>query len=130
MFRERALKVVLVVFGLLFVAGTIPIYTVLLSKNRADAGTPMLMSLYVVMGVFLLLAVRNPFAHRSLIAYAAWANIAHGTVMLVQHFQFPTDRDLTFGSIAAIAIGAILLALVPKKQPVPEKSPAAAAIAA
>ena len=126
MYRERALKVVLAVFGLLFVAGLIPIYTVLLSKNRADAGTPMLMSLYVALGVFLLLAVRNPSAHRSLIAYAGWANLAHGTIMLVQHFQFPAVNDLKYGSISVIAIGAILLALVPRKQPVTEKAQAAA----
>ncbi|HTU32384.1 MAG TPA: DUF6632 domain-containing protein [Candidatus Acidoferrum sp.] len=126
MFRERALKVVLVVFGLLFVAGLIPIYMFLWNKNQADAGVPMLMSLYVALGVFLLLAVRNPYAHRSLIAYAGWANLAHGTIMLVQHFEFPGDLDLKFGSVTVIAIGAILLALVPKKQPVAEKAPATA----
>lgn len=126
MFRERALKVVLVVFGLLFVAGLIPIYMFLLSKNQADTGVPMLMSLYVALGVFLLLAVRNPSAHRSLIAYAGWANLAHGTIMLVQHFEFPRDLDLKVGSVTVIAIGVILLALVPRKQPVAEKTPAAA----
>jgi len=126
MFRQRALKIVLVLFGLLFLAGLIPLVLSLLARNHADAGTPMLMSLYAALGVFLLVAVRNPSAHRSLIAYAAWANIAHGTVMLIQRFQFLGDRDLQFGSLAAIAIGAILLALVPKKQPVAEKSPATA----
>lgn len=126
MFRERALKVVLVVFGLLFVAGLTPIYMFLLSKNQADTGVPMLMSLYVALGVFLLLAVRNPSAHRSLIAYAGWANLAHGTIMLVQHFEFPRDLDLKVGSVTVIAIGVILLALVPRKQPVAEKTPAAA----
>lgn len=127
MFRQRVLKIVLVLFGLLFLAGLIPLATSLWSRNHADAGTPMLMSLYVALGVFLLLAARNPSAHRSVIAYAGWANLAHGTVMLVQRFQFPGDRDLQFGSITVIVIGAILLALVPKKQPVAEKSPAAMA---
>ena len=127
MLRQRALKIVLVLFGLLFLAGTIPLGMSLWSRNQADAGTPMLMSLYVALGVFLLLAVRNPSAHRSLIAYAAWANLAHGTVMLIQRFEFPGDRDLRFGSIAVVVIGAILLALVPKKQPVAEKNPAAIA---
>lgn len=126
MFRERALKVVLIVFGLLFVAGLIPIYMFLWDKNQADAGVPMLMSLYVALGVFLLLAVRNPSAHRSLIFYAGWANAAHGTIMLVQHFEFPRDLDLKVGSVTVIAIGVILLALAPKKQPVVEKTPAAA----
>jgi 4-amino-4-deoxy-L-arabinose transferase-like glycosyltransferase len=125
MVRERILKVVLVLFGLLFLAGLIPIWMSLWSRNQADAGTPMLMSLYVALGVFLLLAVRNPSAHRSVIAYAAWANLAHGSVMLVQRFEFPGDRELKFASITVIIIGAILLAVVPKKQPVAEKTPAA-----
>lgn len=129
MFRQRALKIVLVLFGLIFLAALIPLTMSLWARNRADAGTPMLMSFYVALGVFLLLAVRNPSAHRSLIAYAGWANLAHGTVMLIQRFQFPGDRDLQFGSITVIVIGAILLAVVPKKQPVAEKTSAAAVAA-
>lgn len=118
MVRERALKIVLVLFGLLFLAGLIPIAMFLWSKNEAGAGVPMLMSLYVALGVFLLLAVPNPSRHRSLIAYAAWANLAHGAVMTVQIFEFPGVNDFRYGSVSFIAIGAILLALLPKKSPV------------
>src|SRR2546422_9191542 len=84
--RERALKVVLVLLGLLFVAGIYPLVTSVRSgwqANKEDAG-PMMLSLYVMLGIFLLLAARNPSAHRSLIAYAGWANIAHAAVMAVR----------------------------------------------
>jgi len=65
--RERALKVVLVLVGLLFCAGVYPL--ILMAKQ--DPALAMMMSLYVTLGIFLLLASRNPSAHRSLIAFAA-----------------------------------------------------------
>jgi len=78
--RERALTVVLVVVGLLFVATVYP----LLFLVRDEPTLQMMLSLYVTLGVFLLLASRNPSAHRSLIAFAAWSSIAHASVMAVQ----------------------------------------------
>jgi hypothetical protein len=65
--RERALKVVLVVVGLLFCAGVYP----LIMMVKQDTASAMMMSLYATLGVFLLLAPRNPPEHRSLIAFAA-----------------------------------------------------------
>jgi hypothetical protein len=41
----------------------------------------MMMSLDATLGFFLLLAGRNPSAHRSLIGFAAWSSFAHATVM-------------------------------------------------
>ena len=68
--RERALKVLLVSLGLLFCAGIYPL--ILMAKQ--DPALAMMMSLYVTLGIFLLIASRNPFAHRSLIAFAAWSS--------------------------------------------------------
>jgi hypothetical protein len=39
------------------------------------------MSIYVTLGIFLLLAVRDPAANRGLIAFGGWANLAHAGVM-------------------------------------------------
>jgi len=64
--RELVLKVVLVVVGLLFCAGVYPL-TMFFSREPA---VPMIMSIYVTLGIFLLLAVRNPAANRSLIAFS------------------------------------------------------------
>jgi hypothetical protein len=76
--RERVLKVVLMLVGLFFVAGTYPIVMYLWQPGNEPPGDTMMLSLYVTLGIFLLLAVQNPSAHRSLIAYAGWANVAHG----------------------------------------------------
>src|SRR5260370_24063200 len=75
--RERGLKIALVLVGLLFLAGVYPL-TMFLSREPALA---MMLSLYVTLGIFLLLGARNPSANRSLIAFTAWSSFAHAAVM-------------------------------------------------
>jgi uncharacterized membrane protein YhdT len=117
--RERALKVVLVVVGLLFCAGVYPLITSVRSgwqANKEDS-LPMGLSLYVMMGIFLLLAARNPSAHRGVIVFAAWLNIAHATVMTVMAGHLPNERqDLLIASAVFAGIGAVLILLAPAKQ--------------
>jgi hypothetical protein len=109
--RERALKIVLVLVGLLFCAAVYPL--VLIAKQ--DPGTAMMMSLYATLGVFLLLASRNPSANRSLIAFTAWSSFAHATVMGVQAFlSFIARREL-IGSAVLVVTGVALIALAPAK---------------
>jgi hypothetical protein len=47
-----------------------------------EEALPMMLSLYVTLGIFLLLAARNPSAHRSVIGFAAWSSLAHASVIL------------------------------------------------
>lgn len=77
MWRGRMLKVVLVLVGLLFTAGVYPLIGSLLHPADSDTGDTMMLSLYVALGILLLISVRNPSAHRSLIAFAAWSSFAH-----------------------------------------------------
>jgi hypothetical protein len=120
MSRELALKIVLTVVGLLFTAGVIPL-TMFFSREPALA---MMMSLYVTLGIFLLLAARNPSAHRSLIAFAAWSSFAHASVMSVQaYLNFIARREL-IGSAVFILIGVALIALAPSKKTVEQVSAA------
>jgi hypothetical protein len=67
---EPLRKIVMVVVGLLFIAGLIPIAMYVWHPGNESPGDAMMLSLYVTLGIFLLLAARNPRAHRSLIAYA------------------------------------------------------------
>jgi hypothetical protein len=119
--RERALKVVLVLVGLAFSAGIYPVVTSVRDgwqANKEDA-LPMMLSLYVTLGIFLLLAARNPSANRSVIAFAAWANIAHGAVMAVMAVHLPNERgDLLIAGAVFGVIGLVLIALTPAKQSV------------
>lgn len=93
--RERALKAVLVLVGLLFTAGVYPVTMDLWHGDASDSGDTMMMSLYLTLGIFLLLVVRNPSAHRSLIAFAAWSSFAQAVVVMsglaFQH-RFASER--------------------------------------
>ncbi|MGA9507248.1 MAG: DUF6632 domain-containing protein [Candidatus Sulfotelmatobacter sp.] len=82
----------------------------------------MLMSIYVTLGIFLLLAVRDPAANRSLIAFGGWANLAHAGVMAVQEYQNVIERRELAGVVVFAIIGVVLVALAPAKQSVEKAS--------
>ena len=109
--RERVLKIVLVFVGLLFVAGVVPL-TRFFSREPA---VPMIMSIYVTLGIFLLLAVRSPAANRSLIAFAGWANLAHAAVMAAQEYRNVIERRELAGVVVFAIVGVTLVALTPAK---------------
>jgi len=111
MLRERALKIVLVLVGLIFVALAYPM--VVLSQDEA---LQMMLSVYVTLGIFLLLAARNPSAYRSVIAFAAWSSIAHAVLMGVQAYYEVAQRvHFLIGDLALVIIGVALIALSPAK---------------
>jgi hypothetical protein len=114
--RQRALKIVLFLVGLLFTAGIYPLTASLWKVNRADYGDDMMLSLYVTLGIFLLFAARNPAEHRSLIAFTAWSSFAHAAVMAVIAVQNPSERvGLLAADAVLCVIGVTLLALAPAK---------------
>src|SRR5256885_12505029 len=102
--RERALKILLVLVGLLFSAGIYPLTVSLWKMKQSDYGDDMMLSLYFALGIFLLMAVRNPSANRSLIAFAAWSSFAHGAVMAVLAFQIPNERRDLLVAVAVVFI--------------------------
>jgi hypothetical protein len=113
MIRERALKIALVTVGLLFVA---TVYGIV--QLPEEETLQMMLSIYVTLGVFLLLAARNPSAHRSLIAFTAWSSFAHAAVMAVQSLHDVAERaHLLIGTLAFAVIGIALVALAPAKLP-------------
>jgi hypothetical protein len=73
----------------------------------------MMMSLYATLGIFLLIASRNPSAHRSLIAFAAWSSFAHAAVMSFQALLNMIARRELIGSVVLAIIGVALVALAP-----------------
>jgi hypothetical protein len=118
MWRERALKVVLVVVGLIFSGLVYPLVTSVSSGWQAgkEDALPMMLSLYVTLGVFLLIAARNPSAHRSVIAFAAWSSFAHGAVMAVMAVHLPNERVGLLGAWVVFSIiGVALTVLAPAK---------------
>ena len=117
MLRERVLKIVLVLVGLLFSAAIYPVIGGLLDPAHSDTGDTMMMSLYVALGIFLLIAVRNPSAHRSLIAFAAWSSFAHATVMSLLGIEIASERvGFLVASAPLVVIGVTLTVLAPGRQ--------------
>jgi hypothetical protein len=130
MIRERALKLVLVLVGLFFLAGfyflTISLWHAKWLAQQSET-EPMFLSVYITLGIFLLMAARNPSANRSVIAFAAWSSFAHAAVMVVQAFQTPSGRRGFLGAVALFGIiGVLLIVLAPAKQSVERASTAGA----
>ena len=112
--RERALKVVLVFVGLLFVALAYPTMMFV----RQEPALAMMLSLYATLGIFLLLAARDPSANRSLIAFTAWSSLAHAAFMAAQAMRNIVARGELIGSAVLMVIGVALIVLTPAREPV------------
>jgi hypothetical protein len=112
--RERTLKVILVVLGIgQFGTSAFSFVGAMMRLPRSTA-TPMLESVLMTLGVFLVLAARNPPANRSLILYGAWANLAHAAVMALMAIPVATQRlALLIPAALAGVAGALLLAFAP-----------------
>ena len=109
--RGRALKIVLAVVGLLFVASGYPMVVFM----RQEPALSMMFSLYVTLGVFLLLAIRNPAGSRSVIAFTAWSSLVHAAWMGIQAMGNMVARVELIGCGVLAMIGAVLLVLAPAK---------------
>jgi hypothetical protein len=95
--------------GLLFLALVYPMAVFI----RQEPALSMMLSLYVTLGVFLLLSIRNPLANRSLIAFTAWSSFAHAALMGTQAMRNMVARGELIGVAVLIVIGAALIALAP-----------------
>jgi len=114
MLRKRVLKLVLVLVGVIFTA---LVYPMIMFVKQAPA-LAMSFSVYVTLGIFLLMAARNPAANRSLIAFTAWSSLAHAALMSTQAMRNIVARGELIGSAVLIVIGVALIALSPAKEPV------------
>lgn len=118
-----ALRTVLLVFGLVFVFGVWPLMVVWPSgwqwQPPQAEYEQMIVGVYAVLGIFLVLASRNPGRHRSLILFAAWSSVVHALIMAVQAMRDPAERGHFLGDVPVLlVVGIVLLALAPRA-PVP-----------
>jgi peptidoglycan/LPS O-acetylase OafA/YrhL len=105
----------LVLVGLVFSAGVFPVAESLWQQNQSMYTFDMMLSLYVALGIFLLIAARNPSANRSLINFAAWSCFAHAAVMAVTAFSKGGYRGDVWGVAVLVIIGVALIVLAPAK---------------
>jgi hypothetical protein len=121
MFRERILKILLVLVGLALIAGIYPLATSLshTMNSQVSLGDQMILGIYFPIGIFLLLAARNPLENRSLILCFAWSTLAHMGVMLVQAVQAHSLREDLPALLVISVICVALLLLTPARRPPP-----------
>lgn len=122
--RVRYLSIALVVVGLTFVFGLWPL-TVLWpsgwawhSAGRSDY-LEMILGVYATLGVFLIIASRDPAAHRSLIWFTIWSCIVHAGIMAVQSIVDHHQPGHLLGDVPALIVVAIALAVLAPRQAVP-----------
>jgi hypothetical protein len=78
----------------------------------------MILGVYATLGVFLLLASRDPLQHLSLIRFTIWSSLVHAGIMAVQAIQTPGERGHLLGDVPALVIVALVLAgLTPRCAP-------------
>src|SRR5580658_1893913 len=104
--RESALKIALAVVGLLFIALGYPMVVFV----RQEPALSMMFSLYVTLGVFLLLAIRNPWRSSSVIAFTAWSSLAHAGWMGMQAACHMVASGEMIGVAVLAVIGVALIA--------------------
>jgi len=119
--REKALRAALVFVGLICIFGLYAMMQLMTPswtwEPRQAEYEQMIIGVYATLGVFLLIASRNPSKHRSLIWFAIWSSAVHGAIMAVQALRDPTEMSNFYGDIPTLFIAAILLAvLMPRKR--------------
>jgi hypothetical protein len=70
----------------------------------------MIVGIYATLGVFLILAARDPPAHLSLIWFTVWSSVVHGAIMAVQAVTDPAQLAHLWGDVPALFLVAIALA--------------------
>lgn len=115
---SQALRIALIVVGLIFIFGVWLLMRVWPSGWQWQPSQPeyeqMIMGVYATLGVFLLLAAREPRKHRSLILFTAWSSLVHAGIMGVQAIRDTAERGHLIGDVPALAIvGIALLILAP-----------------
>ena len=119
--RIKYLRIVLIVVGLTFIFGIWPLSIIWPAgwKWHAEGRSyylEMILAIYATLGVFLILAARNPLKHRSIIWFAVWSSVVHGAVMAVQSFDGDHNMGHLWGDVAALFAVAIVLAwLTPRE---------------
>lgn len=116
----KALRVALVLVGLTFVFGIYLLGRIWPSgwvwNPAGHQYLEMIMGIYATLGVFLILAAKNPLAHRSLIWFTVWSSVVHGIIMAVQAVRSPADHGHLYGDVPALLLVALVFALLmPRK---------------
>ena len=114
--RIKYLRFALIAVGVIFIVGIYPLTIIWPSGWSWNTGQSeylqMILGIYATLGVFLLLASRDPLAHRSLIWFTVWSSVVHGGIMAAQSLANTMYMGHLWGDVLALFVVAIVLALL------------------
>jgi hypothetical protein len=114
--RALYLRIALIVIGLISIFGFYPLTIVWPSGwawGQGHSHYPMMiLGIYATLGVFLLMASRDPDAHKSLIWFTVWSSVVHGAIMAWQAFSDAAERGHLLGDVPALFLVAIVLGVL------------------
>lgn len=111
--QAKFLKIALRLFGAVFML-VYPLSMVWPSGWQWHGGEgeyyfQMIVGIYAVLGIFLLVAAKNPAEHRSLIAFTIWSSVVHAVIMAIQAMGDPAETGHLVGDVPALLLVAIVL---------------------
>src|SRR5947207_15718425 len=111
--RLKYLRLALRVFGVVFIGAVYPLTIIWPSGRAWHAGQSdylqMIIGIYATLGVFLLLAARDPERHLSLVSFAIWSSVVHGIIMAVQSVTNTQHLGHLCGDVLALFLVALVL---------------------
>jgi hypothetical protein len=114
--RTMALRIALIATGAIFIFGIYPLGIVWPSGWTWGHGhshyLTMIIGVYATLGVFLLLASRDPEAHRSIIWFTVWSSVVHAAIMAMQSFDDAAEHGHLVGDVPALLVVALALGLL------------------
>jgi len=121
--RIKYLRAALRVVGLIFIFGIYTLSVVWPSgwvwhTGHTSHYLQMILGVYATLGVFLLMASRNPLANLSLIWFTVWSSVVHAAIMAVQALTNPDQIGHLWGDVPALlVVAAVLGFLTPRGVP-------------
>jgi hypothetical protein len=122
--RDVLLKYALAAFGAVFLL-VYPLAVIWPSGWTWHHGAPhesqyfmMIVGIYATLGVFLLLAARDPKSNLSLIWFTIWSSVVHAAIMAVQSLSGHDNMGHLIGDVPALLLVAVVLSVLvvsPKK---------------
>lgn len=110
------LRIALTVVGCIFIFGIYALTIVWPSGWTWQSGhshyLDMILGVYATLGVFLLIASRDPLKHLSLIWFTVWSSVVHAGIMTVQALMNPEHTGHLVGDVPAMLIVAAALAVL------------------
>ena len=115
--NTKYLRIALLLVGLIFIFGIYPLTIIWPSGWSWHTGghsdyLQMILGIYATLGIFLVIASRNPLEHRSLIWFTVWSSVVHAAIMAAQSLANTEQIGHLWGDVLALFVVAAVLAIL------------------